>query len=99
LKEEAPALVGSGLREAYELLRSGRRAAGRHAYTLLLTLGMAEWLHTAAELLPAKETRRRSGPVGAGAGRTRRDELPPGVLPDLVPILAGLTLGPMKEGA
>ena len=98
MSEEAPPAARSGLREAYELLRSRRRAAGRHVYALLVTQGMAEWIRAAAELVPARETRRRSSRDGAGGVRTRGDELPSAVVPDLVPILAGLFLGPMKGG-
>ena len=97
MRREARSPARSGLRETYELLRSRRRGAGRHVYALLVTRGMAEWIRTAAAWLPAEKGPRPDGPVGPG--RTRGDELPPGVVPELVPILAGLFLGPMKGGA
>ena len=60
---------------------------------------MAEWIHTAVACFPGEQSRRPDGPVFAGAARTKGGELPPGVVPELVPILAGLVLGPMKGGA
>ena len=98
MKREAPAPLPSGLRESYELLRMRRRAAGRHAYTLFVTSGMAEWIRAAAMLLRAQEPRRRSARAGADADRTNRDELPPGVVPDLIPLLTGLILCFPKGG-
>lgn len=94
----APAPLPSGLRESYELLRTRRRAAGRHAYTLFVNSGMAAWIRAAATLLGATEPRRRSAFVAADAGRANRGELPKGLVPDLVPLLAGLILGFPKGG-
>jgi len=89
-------LLRSDLRAAYELLRSARCGAGRRVHALFVTRGMAEWIRTAAEWLPAKAS--RSGPGGAGGGGPLRGELLPGVVPELVPVLAGLFLDTLKEG-
>ena len=60
---------------------------------------MAEWIRTVAESFPAKEGTGGNGADFAGADRTGRGELPPGVVADLVPFLAGLFLDVVKEGA
>lgn len=96
---EAPSSPHSDLIEIYERLRSRGRVAGRNAYALLVTRGMAEWIRTAAELFPRVVGTKRSRSVKAGVRRVEGDELPPGVLPELVPILASLLLGSMSGGA
>ncbi len=95
----APAAERCDLREIYELLRSRRRAGGQNAYALLVTRGLAEWIRRAVDLFPAAGSNKRSGPTDPGAEPARREELPPVVLPDLVPILAGLFLDSMKGEA
>jgi hypothetical protein len=96
---ETPAAERCDLREIYELLRSRRRAGGQNAYALLVTRGLAEWIRRAVDLFPAAKSIKPGGPADPGVEPARREELPPGVLPDLVPILAGLFLDSMKGEA
>lgn len=57
---------------------------------------MARWIHSGADLVGPGESRRALAGDGASPGPT--PALPAGVVRELVPVLAGLVLGPEKGG-
>jgi hypothetical protein len=75
-------------------LRSGRSAAGRHAFALFVGFGMARWIRAGAGLLGPGESRKAA--AGEGAKPRPALVLPTGVVRELVPALADLVLGPGK---
>ena len=95
---EAPPVAPPDLVAAYELLRQGRRAAGRHTYALLITRGLAEWLHSATDLVPPVATTPPSHPAGPGVGPSPGAALPPGIVQAVGLILAGALTDPQPTG-